>query len=380
MARHRWGERRGGERRRAHDRRRVPQHAGTRIPGWPEQRVQFLTRYLFLALALLFFNRPGLPAPAWVPLAGLNLMFLAYVLCNTALFAHAYRIPYSPLRYHLAMWVDIVVVTVAVLNDPNPIPPSVLVFIMIVLGNGMRYGMRLFGEAVAGCFAGAMIAFSLRYSGAVSQIGAGVVFLNLFGAIILVYAYFLMGRVESARRLLERKSCEDNLTGLLNRRALDELSRPLFREVAAGTRRLVVMFADLDRFKAVNDTLGHARGDQVLVEFAEVVRRTIRASDLAARYGGDEFVLVLPDLPPAGAERIARRVREEFAAWAAREGLECGVTIGIGEAPAHGRSLDAMLDSVDRAMYAAKACPGGRGGVRYVGAPADAARDGAAAS
>lgn len=352
-------DRREGDRRRTRDRRHTSApDAGMRIPSWPEQRVQFLTRYLFIILGLVFFNRGEGAGPLALSLQQLNLTFLLYAASNTAMFVHARRLPYAPARYHAAMWVDIAIVTVAVWNDPHPIPPSVLVFIMIVLGNGMRYGMRLFAEAVVGCFSGAMVAFSLRYTGSVGHIGAGVAFLNLFGAIILVYAYFLMGRVESSRKLLERSSREDNLTRLLNRRALDEVSRPCFQEVAGGRRRLVVMFADLDNFKAINDTLGHAWGDRVLVAFADLVRRSIRGTDLAARYGGDEFVLILPDLPLAGAHDIATRIREGFGAWTAGEGLGCTVTIGVGEAPTHGTTLDAMLDAVDRAMYAAK----GRGG------------------
>lgn len=377
MLRSRAGERRGGDRRRARDRRGMPDaNAGTRIPGWPEQRVQFLTRYLFVALGLLFFNRIDRAEPAWLALTDLNLVFLAYTVFNTAMFLHARRVLHAPLRYRAAMWMDIAMVTVAVLNDPYAIPPSVLVFIMIVLGNGMRYGMRLFGEAVVGCFAGAMVALSLRHAGALDEVSAGVVFLNLFGAIILVYAYFLMGRVESSRRLLERSSREDNLTRLLNRRALDEVSRPWFLEVVVVGRRLVVMFAGLDDFKSVNDTLGHTYGDRVLIELSRIMRDSIRGTDLAARYGGDEFVLILPDLPLRGAGCIARRIREGFGAWAAGEGINCNVTIGIGEAPTHGTSLDAMLDSVDRAMYAAKAGNGADRGVCYAGTPERGAGDG----
>ncbi len=110
-------------------------------------------------------------------------------------------------------------------------------------------------------------------------------------------------------------------------------------------------------------------------------RDSIRGTDLVACYGGDEFVLILPDLPLRGSERIARRIREGFGAWAAGEGLDCNVTIGIGEAPTHGASLDAMLDSVDRAMYATKACNGVDSRcVCYIGAPARGAGGGRAVS
>ncbi|OYV77615.1 MAG: hypothetical protein B7Z66_04305 [Chromatiales bacterium 21-64-14] len=361
-------ERRESGRRRRRDRRTeaypVP---GARIPGWPEQCIQFVTRYLFVGLGLLFFSGITDVAPTWLSSSQLDGVFAVYTLITTAAFLHARSVPYSPVRYRIAMWVDVLMVTTAVLNDPHDIPPSVLVYIMVVLGNGMRYGMRLFAEAVVGCFAGAMVAFSLRHTGSLGNLDSGVVFLNLFGAIILVYAYILMSRIESSRQLLEAHSRRDNLTGLLNRRALEEDAGRLFERVKRGGQRLVVMFADLDNFKSVNDTLGHSAGDQVLVQFAAIVSQSIRRSDMGARYGGDEFVLVFPDISLADADRIAHRIRSAFATWTAQQHIDCNATIGIGEAPAHGSDLAAMLDSVDRAMYAAKS--GGGGGVRHVAAP-----------
>ena len=227
-----------------------------RFPGWKEQSVQFLTRYLFVVLGVLFFNFSGDFTPRWMSLQAINAVFALYLVVNTACLLHARRHPVSPTRYRLAMWVDIALVSFCMLNDPYEIPPSLLVFIMVVLGNGMRYGMRLFGEALTGSFAGAMVVLTLRSAG----LTPGVMFLNLFGGIILVYAYILMSRIESSRRQLEQSSTVDALTGLMNRRALFEAAEGIFRKLN-GSGRLTVMFADLDKFKAVNDTHGHAKGD-----------------------------------------------------------------------------------------------------------------------
>jgi diguanylate cyclase (GGDEF)-like protein len=181
-------------------------------------------------------------------------------------------------------------------------------------------------------------------------------FLNLFGGIILIYAYILMSRIEASRRKLEQQSSVDTLTGLMNRRALFERAQSLF-DGLGDDRRLVVMFADLDKFKAVNDTYGHAVGDEVLRQFAGILRDCMRSSDTAARFGGDEFVLLLPETSLNDAKTVAERLRAQTAAWSQLSKIDVSVTIGMGEAPTHGRDLGTLLDQVDRAMYRSKLDP-----------------------
>jgi len=354
------------ERRRTLDRRAVPAplQGRYRYPTWQEQQVQFITRYLFLALGVCFFNLVDAIAPASWPLPWLNLAFGAYFVSNTLLFLHARRHQIYPLRYHLAMWVDIAITAVCVLNDPYTIPPSLLVFIMVVLGNGMRYGMRLFGESLIGCFAAAMLALSARYLDSTAQFSAGLLFLNLFGGIILVYAYILMGRIERSRHELELHSSLDTLTGLLNRRALQDAAQTMFQRIHRNQQKFVMLFADLDKFKAVNDEHGHSAGDRVLKQFAEIVRASLRGTDVAARFGGDEFVMLLEDASLGNAESVARRIQQQVEDWARRSGIDFSVTFGLGEAPTHGDSLGSLLEQVDRALYHSKTTHTG-GGLAY---------------
>lgn len=326
--------------------------------------VQFLTRYLFVALGVLFFNFIQGISPVWMTPLQLNIAYAMYFAINSALFWHASRRHVSPRRYRVAMWVDIAITSISVLNDPYAIPPSLLVFIMVVLGNGMRYGMRLFREALVGCFAAAMLVLSLRYVSDSTNVSPGLVFLNLFGGIILVYAYILMGRIEHSRTQLEQRSRIDTLTGLMNRRGLLETADYLFSQLQRDHDRLVVMFADLDKFKLINDTHGHATGDEVLKRFARILRSSLRSSDIAARMGGDEFVLILTDTDAEQAESVAQRIQQQVAECAAAHRLECSVTIGLGEAPTHGNTLADLLAQVDRALYHAKARQGGGGIMR----------------
>jgi diguanylate cyclase (GGDEF)-like protein len=357
-------DRRGNqERRRNFDRRTTdtPLTHGYRYPSWQEQKVQFLTRYLFLALGVCFFNSVDTISPASWPLEWLNVAFGVYFLLNTLLFLHARHNQICPWRYHTAMWIDIVITSISVLNDPYTIPPSLLVFIMVVLGNGMRYGMRLFAESLLGCFAAAMLVLSARYLGGTEHLSAGLLFLNLFGAIILIYAYILMGRIERSRHELELHSSLDTLTGLLNRRALQDVAHGMFQRLQHNQQKFVMLFADLDKFKAVNDEHGHSTGDRVLQQFADIVKAKLRGTDIAARFGGDEFVMLLQDASITQAESIARRIQQEVDAWARGAGIDFSVTFGLGEAPTHGDCLASLLEQVDRALYHSKSTHTGGG-------------------
>jgi hypothetical protein len=219
------------------DRRIAPPPPATiRFPSRQEQAIQFLTRYLFAILGLVFFNYSEEFVPKWLTLPQINLVFGTYLLINTFSFIHAWLRPISPARYRVALWLDIVMVSVCVMNDPNEIPPSFVAYIVVVLGNGMRYGMRFFAEAIVGTLVGGVIAITLRYAQLSYVLTPGTVFLSLFGLIIVVYAYILMSRVERARHRSEHVSRTDPLTGLLNRRGLAEAATSWLANTARATR------------------------------------------------------------------------------------------------------------------------------------------------
>ncbi|HWS02758.1 MAG TPA: hypothetical protein VN448_05110, partial [Gammaproteobacteria bacterium] len=113
----------GNERRSRPDRRNLAEHeVQSRTPSWSEQVVQFLTRYLFVVLGIMFFNFTTGISPAWMTPLQLNIAFAAYFVINSALFWHASRRPLLARRFRIAMWVDIVITSISVLNDPYAIP------------------------------------------------------------------------------------------------------------------------------------------------------------------------------------------------------------------------------------------------------------------
>lgn len=145
----------------------------------------------------------------------------------------------------------------------------------------------------------------------------------------------------------------DNLTGLLQRGYLmKRLTQEMDRE-ARHRRGLTVMMADIDHFKSVNDRFGHPEGDRVLQEVARRIRTGLRSTDLAGRYGGEEFLLVLPDTPGEVSRQVADRLRRSI--QAAPIGLAGRVTISIGVARWQGHaSPEALIQQADLALYRAK--------------------------
>jgi diguanylate cyclase (GGDEF)-like protein len=166
----------------------------------------------------------------------------------------------------------------------------------------------------------------------------------------------------------QRLSLTDPLTGLSNYRYLRESLRREVERASRFGRTLAVLALDLDHFKEVNDTYGHAAGDAVLAEFARRLRAEIREVDFAFRQGGEEFVVLLPETDAAGATVLAERlgiavrrspviVVSSTAAQAPRR-IPVTVSIGIAVFPAHGATGAAVFEAADDALYAAKA--GGR--------------------
>jgi diguanylate cyclase (GGDEF)-like protein len=344
-------KRRSSPGRRSHD---TPLEKDVRSMPWDDQRTQFLTRFLFWAMYLAYFNLGDMADHLWPNLMTVNLVAVLYPLLTLGYLAHAWHNTHSPMRWRLAMWTDLLMVSFAVLADGRIMSPTYLAYIMVILGNGMRYGLRFFAEAIVATFALVCLILLLRFPQYISSVTVSTgIFLAFFGIIIL-YSYSLMSRIEKARWKLEKESNLDHLTGLLNRRGLYEKSSRLFRGLDQDRHSVTVLFADLDGFKSINDTLGHPAGDKVLKEVARMAGAAMRSTDIAARFGGDEFVMVLPDCSLDDAMQVARRLQQAVAEWAAQAGITLSISIGLGRAPQHGTDLDSVLERVDSAMYRGK--------------------------
>ena len=167
------------------------------------------------------------------------------------------------------------------------------------------------------------------------------------------------------RERLRAQSIRDPVTGLFNRRYLDEtLPRELHR-AARDRKRLSLIMCDIDRFKQFNDANGHIAGDNLLRSFGELVQKTVRAGDIACRYGGDEFVLLLLDTPWETAKHRAELLQREFERLLVPLGeksLSPGtLSAGISVHPEHGLTPTALLEAADQALYRNKSASGSPG-------------------
>jgi len=170
------------------------------------------------------------------------------------------------------------------------------------------------------------------------------------------YTDFLRNNLDHSLEL----AVTDQLTGLHNRRYMTGQLGALVNRAIRGGDSVAVMLADLDHFKLVNDGYGHDVGDEVLREFAVRLATNVRAIDLPCRYGGEEFVVIMPDTKLEDAERIAERIRRHVAGSPFRvpggsEPLSVTISIGVATTAGAGDTAEALLKRSDEAVYAAKA-------------------------
>lgn len=161
----------------------------------------------------------------------------------------------------------------------------------------------------------------------------------------------------------------DQLTGLPNRLLLADRVKIALAQTQRNKLQCAVMFLDLDRFKTINDTLGHAVGDELLIEVARRLRSQVRDSDTVARLGGDEFVVVLPGIKGRDdVERVAEKIRTALAApyTLGSHAVNTTPSIGVALFPDHGDNADALFKCADEAMYDVKGA--GRNAYRFFGA------------
>ncbi|MEN0105330.1 MAG: EAL domain-containing protein [Pseudomonas sp.] len=166
-----------------------------------------------------------------------------------------------------------------------------------------------------------------------------------------------MSVVRNLYAQLESQAATDALTGLLNRRGFHQALEANLARLDRSGKRMAILYLDLDGFKRINDSLGHAAGDQVLRQVGDLLRSSLRPYDVLARMGGDEFTALLDGLEhPEDAARIAEKLIELVSVRHRVDGMDVtlGASIGIASYPECGRSVDGLMRAADMAMYEAK--------------------------
>ena len=173
----------------------------------------------------------------------------------------------------------------------------------------------------------------------------------------IYFIFRLLWKLNASYLIIEKLSRTDGLTNVFNRRYFEELGA---REISLAKRTgdpVSLLMLDLDHFKSINDRYGHAAGDGVLVEFAEGIRQTVRATDIVGRYGGEEFVALLPASDSSQAFEVAQRIRLAASETTVlTEGRRISFTVSIGVATSLNgdHDLHGLIKCADRALYLAK--------------------------
>ena len=238
--------------------------------------------------------------------------------------------------------------------------PSILLVTMLsvdkIAVHGPRFLFRTSVCLVAACVAtSAMLGFRVDVATPMAVIVACIPFLVAYPLAIAAVMHRLGRRITDQNRWLAKVSSTDELTGLANRRqGLRAAAQALARHRRHGGSA-VLMIADIDRFKEINDRHGHPAGDRVLRQVASVLLENMRTTDTAARYAGDEFLLVLPETTLEGAAEMAKRIRARFSeALAQVPGANCSVSLGAAEVYEDMADVEDWVQQADTALYRAK--------------------------
>jgi diguanylate cyclase (GGDEF)-like protein len=258
--------------------------------------------------------------------------------------------------------------TLLVVLTGGPNSPFFFAYALIVAGAALvlppRVAILVTGFAVGGYLVGVLADPALVPLDPAEVV---VVSLNITALVLLAYLAIVMAREQRrSRDAAIRLSTVDALTGLGNRAYLFAALEREIERSARSRRGFCLLMLDLDGLKPINDRYGHFEGDRVLRGVGEVIRHRIRRIDTAARYGGDEFVVLLPETEPDGAYVLAEKIRSgvvELGIESGSQRIRTSLSIGVVAYPADGRTIDDLMIAADQAMYASKQ----RGRNRIVG-------------
>jgi diguanylate cyclase (GGDEF)-like protein len=248
--------------------------------------------------------------------------------------------------------------TLLVVLTGRDLSPFFFTFPLIVGGAALVVSPRVtFGLAAAASVA-YIIAIAPPGSGGLPPMTVAIVGINVTALVLLAYVAMVIAREQRrARDAAIRLSTIDNLTGLFNRTFFfAAVEREIARSARSG-RGFCLLMMDLDELKQINDRHGHFFGDRVLRGVGEVIRSGGRRIDTAARYGGDEFVVLLPETDPTGAFVLAEKIRQGVADLrvdVAGSMIQPSISIGVVSYPEDGRTSDELMITADTSMYRSK--------------------------
>jgi diguanylate cyclase (GGDEF)-like protein len=325
------------------------------VPTQTYDRVVRIVAWVFILTASVIVVATGLwpeTQPAILVLLALSGLFVVTV--------HDLLPPEAlgPAKFIVEGSVAITVATLLVALTGGQTSPFFFAFPLIVGGAALVVSPPITLALTAAAGTGYVLAvLAGSTANTLGPLTAAIVGVNLTALILLAYVAMVIARAQRRTRdAAIRLSTVDSLTGLFNRTFFfAAIDREIARSARSG-RGFCLLMMDLDELKAINDRLGHFHGDRVLRAVGDVITSGVRQIDTAARYGGDEFVVLLPETDPTGAFVLAEKIRLGVSAMgAALPGVpNPSLSIGVVTYPEDGSTADELIISADGAMYASK--------------------------
>jgi diguanylate cyclase (GGDEF)-like protein len=325
--------------------------------------------WLLLVLVLLYYVVPNAAVESPMGLVAAMVVFALFVLGFHYLNANSRHT-----RWKLALesWVMILFISWVVWNSGGVRSPLINLYVLVIITSAITLGkvVSLLEILLIGAFY-----FYIATQDEVSYGYKEFAQMMLYFAPFVLVAYIttmLASDIHKSRAVLKNLAETDDMTGLLNKRSLELL----FKEAAVNAMKreqpLTVMMIDADNLKQINDRYGHIAGDALIVTVARTIAECLRSSDIICRYGGDEFVAVLPKMSAEKALETGERLRKAVAGTSfAAEGAQISSTISVGMAtwPSQVEDVSTLLAKADATLYACKR--GGRNMVMHYGEAID---------
>ncbi len=312
--------------------------------------------WLLLALVLVYLVASEPPHDAKLAIHVALFFFAAFTLGLH--YVHFFR-QETRLKMVFETWVMLVFITWVVWYTGEIQSPLLHLYLIPIITSSLVFGKVLTAiemAAIVGCFM--FLAHEPDHSGLLHLEYWGKV-LVISGPVILV-AYIttmLAADIRYAVDKIKQVSDTDEMTGLYNMRAFSSILQRAFRQAVRYGHSMSVVMIDSDNLKQINDTYGHESGNRMLLLLVRCIREQLRGSDVVARFGGDEFILLLQETNGKGAAEMAERIRRavEGSHLSVRGGdANLTVSLGVASYPEDGGNLEVILEKADKAMYRAK--------------------------
>lgn len=329
---------------------------GIQIQGFSAGLYQI--EWLLVTIVILYLVIMGLPAEG-----GLGVLAVTFGYFGFSLLARLLRFFDERQRWLLALhtWAMIGFITWFLYSTEGVTGPLASLYLLAVVTSALTLGVLVTMLEVAAIAACQLLLLHLLGSDILTTAKLAPVGTSIVALLIVGYlTASLVHAIHVSNRTLLKMASRDAMTGLFNRRAFDDLVSPLHEMARRSGRPYCVVIIDMDGLKGINDSEGHSAGDRAILALAKRLQACKRRSDLLARYGGDEFVMLLPDTDAVGGRNMMQRLIH-----AARHDQQ-SISVGVASFPEQGESLEELLDHADSAMYLSKASGGNRVSVRAV--------------